>query len=148
MPLAADDVVAIQQLVADYNHLIDSGQAEAWADLFVPDGSLDAGHTVASGRDELVEFARSTSAMLPGIRHLVANVSVDGEGGDAHVTAHLQAWNATGNPAETTLLMTGVYHDTLRRVDGVWRFVDRRLVPDAGTPLPLGTAVAGRRLPG
>ena len=43
MTLPIEDQLAIHKLVADYNHLVDAGAGEAWADLFVDGGTLDTG---------------------------------------------------------------------------------------------------------
>ena len=69
----AEDRDEILQLLYRYNHAIDSGDAEGWADTFTEDGSLDAAGQLISGREALVEFASS----VRGLRHLVANPVVD-----------------------------------------------------------------------
>ena len=40
MPLPVEDVLAIQKLLADYNHAIDAGDGDAFAGAFVEDGTL------------------------------------------------------------------------------------------------------------
>jgi len=35
------------------------------------------------------------------------------------------------------VMLSGLYQDTLRKVDGTWRFVTRAMVPDAGGPVPI-----------
>lgn len=37
----ASDIAEIKQLVARYNHLLDSGDGEAWASAFVEDGRFE-----------------------------------------------------------------------------------------------------------
>ncbi len=90
MALASDDILAIQKLVADYNHVVDRGDGEAFAALFVDGGSLDTGFNVVKGTDELRGFADFVPNMAPGARHLVSNVSIDGDG-DAATDAPLPA---------------------------------------------------------
>ncbi len=80
MALVPDDILAIQKLVADYNHVVDTGNGEAFAALFVDGGSLDTGFNVVKGADELRGFADFVPTMAPGARHLVSNVSIDGDG--------------------------------------------------------------------
>jgi uncharacterized protein (TIGR02246 family) len=130
MALATDDILAIQKLVADYNHFVDRGDGEGFAALFVDGGSLDSGFNVLKGRDELRDFAGMVPSMAPGARHLVSNVSIDGDGDDATARLYLQMWSTAGGAAETKLVISGVYEDTLRRDDGTWRFVTRKMVPD------------------
>jgi uncharacterized protein (TIGR02246 family) len=131
MTLASDDILAIQKLIADYNHIVDAGDGEAFADLFTEDGSLDTGFNVVKGRDELRDFAGLVPSMAPGARHMVTNVSIDGVGGDATARLYLQMWQTAGGAAESKLVISGRYEDTLRREDGRWRFVTRKMVPDA-----------------
>jgi hypothetical protein len=131
MALASDDILAIQKLIADYNHLVDAGDGAAFADLFVDGGSLDTGFNVVKGADELRGFADFVPTMAPGARHLVSNVSIDGDGTNATARLYLQMWTTAGGAAETKLMISGRYEDTLRRDDGAWRFVTRKMVPDA-----------------
>jgi len=131
MALASDDILAIQKLVADYNHVVDRGDGEAFAALFVDGGSLDTGFNVVKGTDELRGFADFVPNMAPGARHLVSNVSIDGDGDAATTRLYLQMWSTAGGAAETKLVISGVYEDTLRRDGGTWRFVTRKLVVDS-----------------
>lgn len=135
MPLPVEDVVAIQQLAARYNHLVDAGEGEAWADLWVDDGVLDTGMGMSiEGRDALVEFATNVPVMVPGTRHLVTNLVVEGAADAATARTYLQMWATSAEPAQTSLVISGVYHDELRKDAGGWRYVRRVLVPDPGPP--------------
>ena len=51
--LSAQDYIDIEQLYATYNHAIDSGDADAWAATFTPDGSFNTRFT---GKEGLVGF--------------------------------------------------------------------------------------------
>jgi uncharacterized protein (TIGR02246 family) len=131
MALATEDILAIQKLVADYNHVVDAGDGDAFADLFVDHGSLDTGYNVVKGADELRGFAAFVPEMAPGARHLVSNVSIDGDGDDATTRHYLQMWSTAGGAAASKLVISGRYEDTLRRDDGAWRFVTRKLIVDS-----------------
>lgn len=130
MTLATDDILAIQKLIADYNHAVDTGDGPAFAALFVEGGSLDSGFNVVKGRDELRDFAAMVPTMAPGARHLVSNVSIDGDGDAATARLYLQMWATAGGAAETKLVISGRYEDTLERDGGSWRFVTRKMSPD------------------
>ena len=54
-PISAQDYTDIQQLYARYNHAIDSGDAEGWANTFTPDGTFNQ----VSGHDALVGFVHN-----------------------------------------------------------------------------------------
>ncbi len=130
MALATDDVLAIQKLIADYNHIVDAGDGEAFARLFVEDGSLDTGFNVVKGADELREFAAVVPTMAPGARHTVTNVSIDGDGDTATSRLYLQMHTTAGGAAETKLVISGIYEDTLQRNGSEWKFVTRKLTVD------------------
>jgi len=86
---------------------------------------------VVKGTDELQGFADFVPTMAPGARHLVSNVSIDGDGDHATARLYLQMWVTAGGSAETKLMISGRYEDTLRRDDGTWRFVTRKMIPDS-----------------
>jgi hypothetical protein len=130
MALATDDILAIQKLIADYNHIVDAGDGAAFSLLFVEGGSLDTGFNVVKGSDELRGFADFVPTMAPGARHLVSNVSIEGDGDAATAKLYLQMYATAGGAAETKLVISGVYEDTLRRDDSTWRFVTRKLTVD------------------
>ncbi len=134
MALGTDDVVELQQLYARYNHLIDEGSGEAWAALFVEEGTLDTGmgFAVEGTPAARAEFAAGVPVMMPGGRHIATNVMVDGDGDTATGAAYLQLWVADDENGGMKILVSGIYRDTMRRQDGVWKFVTRVLEPDAG----------------
>jgi hypothetical protein len=138
MTLPVDDVVAIQQLYATYNHLIDGGQGAPWADLFVEDGTLDTGlgFAVDGTTAARAEFGDNVPVIMPGSRHVVSNLRIDGDGDAATGAAYLQLWVTDDDGTGLKLLVSGIYQDRLRKVEDGWRFVTRTLVPDAGGPVP------------
>ena len=78
------------------------------------------------GRDEL----RAGFPTLRGsqaTRHWIGTVAIDVDGDDATSTAYLLCVTATFPP---TFLVSGVYHDSFRRVDGRWLFSERLLTLD------------------
>ena len=123
MTLGADDLFAIHHLYARYNHTIDVGSADEWADCFTADARFDSGVSVAQGRDALLEFHTATREMVPDIRHVVANILVEGDGDEATGAAYVRA--TTGAGADTTTLMTGMYRDRIVRTADGWRFAAR-----------------------
>jgi len=120
MPTFADDRDEILQLLYRYNHTIDAGDAEGWADTWTDEGVFDAGGSVLHGRAELVGFAAGVS----GMRHVVLNPLVDVDGDAATVRAYLVLLmgGAIG--------MVGVYEDEVVRTPAGWRFAARTFTPD------------------
>jgi uncharacterized protein (TIGR02246 family) len=58
--LSYEDRVAIDALLAGYAYAFDTGDGEAFADLFTPDGSfVNLGVATMTGREALVEFVRT-----------------------------------------------------------------------------------------
>lgn len=129
MPLSATDRLDIQDLLARYNHAIDSGDAAGWAATFVADGTFTSGGRTHAGTEALAAFAADFHTRMPGSRHWVNNVVIDGDGDQATLRCYLQLLK-TGNGEPATLVTTARYEDRLRRMDGGWRFVSRSVARD------------------
>ena len=74
-------------------------------------------------------MARFAASMRPGLRHVVVNMHVDGNGDEALGRAYFAAFSVGGGNVK--VLTTGTYRDQLRRVDGAWLFAERAYSPDA-----------------
>ena len=65
----------------------------------------------------------------PRTRHITANPIIETEGDTATVrSVYIVLQQAPDSPMQA--IITGRYHDTLRRIDGRWRFVERRFLVD------------------
>ena len=129
MPLTADDRVEIQMLGARYNHAIDFHDHEAWADTFVTDGCFISPQGRWDGRQKLIAFSQdSTTSPICSHRHWTNNWVIDGDGDDATSTCYLNLIDVTNKGAT---LVTGMYRDRLRKVDGAWKFVERNVSIDS-----------------
>jgi 3-phenylpropionate/cinnamic acid dioxygenase small subunit len=144
------DFGQIQNLLSRYCELFDEGDLDGYAALFTH-GRIVNRHGVLTGRDEVRAF--QDNIMLydgkPLTRHLYSNLQVAFSDDDFRARAQscvtvLQA--APDFPLQPILV--GVYDDELEKVDGQWRFVERRftssLVGDCShhgrLPLPTQTA--------
>ena len=129
MPVSAQDCEEIRQLIARYCHYVDSVQAKEVVGLFSSDAVLDMAGTKTQGAEAIEAFYEGlrglyeTSPML----HHVTNIVIDVDGDDAESQSYIMVVNP-GNPG--TIAMTGRYEDRFRRIDGRWRFVERRMTPD------------------
>jgi uncharacterized protein (TIGR02246 family) len=121
MPSTAEDRDEILQLMYRYNHAIDGGDAEGWAETFTDDGVFDVAGHITTGRDALVKFASSVS----GTRHMVSNSLINVNGDTAAVSAYLVVYHGM-QPATI-----GSYEDELVRTPAGWRFAKRAFTPDA-----------------
>ncbi len=72
--LTTQDYLDLQQLYARYNVAIDTGDAEAWAATFIPDGVFN---TTNRGHDQLVQFIRNWRGNRNGanLRHWNSNLA-------------------------------------------------------------------------
>ncbi|HEY8490179.1 MAG TPA: nuclear transport factor 2 family protein [Dehalococcoidia bacterium] len=125
---AWEDVLAIRELTARYNHAIDEGRAEDWAATFVEDGVFEpsAGGRF-EGRAALVEFARGFSSRFK-VRHCTTDAVVEVDGDRATQTCYLILLDRADG---VKIRASGVYHDTLTRTPDGWRFTHRRVEIDA-----------------
>ena len=115
--LTALDYAEIQQLYARYNHAIDYGDAEAYAALFVPDGSFNN----FKGHDALVAFIKNRKTI--NLRHWNTNLMITAtpEGADASV--YMMFVDNAARPPDITA--AGKYQDSLVRTPQGWRFNKR-----------------------
>lgn len=129
MPLSVADRLDIQELLARYNHAIDSGDAAGWAATFAAGGTFTSSGRTHTGTQALQAFAADFATRLPGSRHWNNNVVIEGDGDQATTRCYLQLLK-TGGSEPATLVTTAKYEDSLRRVNGAWRFASRTVVPD------------------
>ncbi len=81
MALTTEDRLDILDLSARYNHAIDYGDAEGWADCFLPDGAFGSTwQTRFAGRAALVDFARQAAAADTKSLHWTTNWVIEGDG--------------------------------------------------------------------
>ena len=120
MPTTLEDRDEILQLMYRYNHLIDSGDAEGWADTFADGAVFEAAGQAMTGRDVLVGFASS----VHGLRHMVTNPVIEINADTAQVQAYLVVFSSGA------ILVTGAYADQLVRTPAGWRFAKRVFTPD------------------
>jgi len=122
MPSTTEDRDEILQLLYRYNHAIDSGDAEGWADTWTDDGVFEIGGAQPiTGRAGLVEFAKSVS----GLRHMALNPLVEVNGDSARVRAYVVVLQGGA------IAVTGATEDHVVRTPGGWRLARRVFAGDA-----------------
>ncbi len=121
-PLTPADIVEIQQLYAHYNMAIDTGDGEAWAATFTPDGVFN---NTNKGHDALVQFIKDWREKRDGAnrRHWNSNLAFTATPGGASGSCYLILLNVGVRPA--TIATTGVYEDALVKTPKGWRFTSR-----------------------
>jgi hypothetical protein len=125
MSSAAEDRDEYRDLNARYCLHVDTGPAESWAALFTEDGCFGgAGRDDVVGTEALQQFAAGLLSRPNRIHHMITNEVLDVDGDTATGSASLVI------VAGGALRTSGRYADTLRRVDGHWRFATRTFTPD------------------
>ncbi len=126
------DKLAIEELIARYNHSIDSLQMDVWLDLWTDDAVFDGIGKYLVGKAAIKEFAnvheKNYARKMPGGRHFTTNIASNVEGNQATTRSYLQLWSTDVNGAR--IAYTGVYDDVLVKQDGRWRFARRKMVHD------------------
>jgi actinorhodin biosynthesis protein ActVIA len=127
--LTTQDYNDIQQLYARYNLAIDTGNGEAWAATFTPDGVFN---NTNKGHDALVQFIKDWREKRDGAnrRHLNSNMVLTPTADGANASIYLLLLNVGVRPA--TIATTGIYEDVLVRTPQGWRFKSRIVHADPG----------------
>jgi len=122
-PMTAQDYFEIQQLYAKYNHAIDSGNGEAYADTFTPDGVFNNN----TGRDALVKFVKDTwyGRMNGATRqHWNTNLLITGDAKQAKGSVYLMLVDLSTKPV--SVMTMAMYDDELVKTAQGWRFTKRQ----------------------
>ena len=130
MPSALEDKEAIRELLALYCFHFDGGRFDDWLDLFTEEGVFEvSGVGRFTGREQLRAFLKNVPLTngVPAMKHCVMNdiVRVDGDS----ATSQSYVLVARGG-ARLDLGVAGRYEDRLQRVNGQWRFAERKAFLD------------------
>ena len=129
--LSTQDYIDIEQLYARYNHAIDSGDADAYAGTFTPDGVFNNN----SGREALLNFVRGYAAKGGATRrHWNTNLLITPTAEGANGTVYLFLLDTTAKPPGIVTSLK--YQDVLVKTSAGWRFKKRTTVPDAAPAPP------------
>ncbi len=139
------DRTEIYELYARYSWALDTGDTEAYLDLFTTDAiateeTSSGGIEVRQGRDEIRKLVRKFHDRpdFPGHQHQMAQFvfDADPEGRPDHWAVRSYAW-ATINrpPAHPYLHWCGHVRDVVAKVDGVWLIQSKEIMGWAGAVL-------------
>lgn len=126
--LSTQDYIEIQQLYARYNLLIDTGDAEGWANTFTPDGVFN---NSSRGHDALVQFVHDWRDKRDGAnrRHWNSNLVVTPTAGGANGSIYMFLLDISKTPPAPSA--SYLYEDALVKTALGWRFKTRVLHSDA-----------------
>ena len=119
MSLTSADRVEINELVSRYNQAIDSGNGPVWASTFTQDGTFHSANGQAAGTEELSDFASGFAEKMPGTRHWVNNLVIDGDENEAQLCCYLNLMRGGDVLASLT------YNDILVKQGDAWKFKSR-----------------------
>ena len=126
------DKLAIEELIARYNHSIDALDMVTWLDCWTDDAVFDGIGQYLVGKDAIKIFAdgyeKNYASKMPGGRHFTVNIASSIQGDIATSSSYLQLWSTGAKGAQ--IAFTGIYEDDLRKQNGQWRFKGRKMVQD------------------
>lgn len=136
-----DDHEEIRSLIFSYAELIDEGDFDGVADLFRHATLVAGDGSEFSGRDTLRDLwsgaVKTYEGGLPNTRHVITNVNVRlaADGTTATSQSYVTVMQAVADlPLQAVAV--SIHRDTFAKVDGAWRFTERRdrqaLVGDLG----------------
>lgn len=134
MALSAEDYFAIQNLVHTYPYLIDSGDFEALGRLFARCKIYSSGHLVSDCNAETATaMFRDWIYLYDGVprtRHCLSNLMIEPESDTrAVVRTYVMVFQQT-DALPLQPIIGGDYQDTVEKIAGAWRFVERRMAQD------------------
>ncbi|HEY7053427.1 MAG TPA: nuclear transport factor 2 family protein [Mycobacterium sp.] len=135
----SDSARQIENLIYTYAERLDAGDVEGVAELFthgricgVENGPPETVFSGAAGVRRMYEMAIYLyDDGTPKTRHHTSNVAVhvDEADGSATSTSYYCVTQATAE-LPLQVIVTGRYHDTFLRIDGVWWFDTRTMFVD------------------
>ncbi len=137
IPLRAQDRVEIDQLMWDYIKALDSGNAEAYAAVFAPDGQFGRGDKAIKGRDALKKMILDARKQMdtqntgdkprPRMYHVVTNPHIEFvDDNHARFYAYWMGVMQTGGD----VVGAGREVNELVRIDGRWFISVRDVDPE------------------
>jgi 3-phenylpropionate/cinnamic acid dioxygenase small subunit len=132
-----DDARQIENLLYAYAERIDAGDFDGVAELFAHGRicGIENGppESVFEGRDRVRAMYETSTRRYedgtPKTRHVISNAQVTVDLDTASARSYYTVFQATPTlPLQS--IITGRYHDTFRRLDGVWWFATRVMFVD------------------
>ena len=130
----ADDIIAIQQLLHTYCHVVDRGTVDEIADLFHRDAVLLPAYesdTRYEGRDAVKGwYANYDNTLRNGVRflrHKIESPVIEVSGNEATSTCYLDA-DAITKSTDKPMVVFGRYDDKFIKDAGRWWFKERKII--------------------
>ncbi|MDR3615289.1 MAG: nuclear transport factor 2 family protein [Candidatus Obscuribacterales bacterium] len=127
MPLNFQDKMEIQDLIVRYANAMDSGKFDEWLETWADDGVWEGGLGVYAGKTALAKLPGDLGARIQGKRHLMSNFAIFESGDQAMSQCYMVV---VEREVSTAIVATGVYFDSLKKIDGGWKFARRKVQLD------------------
>ena len=123
--MLADDRTDILDLDSRMIHSFDHGEDEVWLGCFTPDAVIDlADGTRFEGYESLRRYRIELNGAAP-LRHTPATHWIQGDAARATMRSYF-TMASLSDPSR--LLSAGRFEDQLEKVDGEWKFKERRVI--------------------
>ena len=130
MTVSADDRFGVQDLFMAYVWAADTGDLEAYVATFLTDALLvDSDGRSHRGAAAIRDYAHAFLSQPNGRGriHFFQQMTVKPEGAGLRVFSFWTVVQATANPRETRMRSLGTCDDLCLKVEGAWRFGERRI---------------------
>jgi SnoaL-like protein len=135
---AVEDQLSIHDLYARYSWALDTGDTEAYVQLFAPDAvvheNAPGGATQIRGHGEIREFVLRfhRNPDFPGRQHRISQIVIspdpDGRADHWHVRSYVLT-TETSDGYSPMVFWCGYGDDVVAKIDGRWRIVSRSIRP-------------------
>lgn len=136
------DEEAIRGVLLEYGRSFDERRLQDYANLFAENGTWGSGPNPSRGPAGVLDMITKTVAQIPtapGKRnfHVMTNMVVDvaDDGKTATAWSRYTFYMPSEDGTKPVPFVSGVYDDTLAKIDGTWKFMSRKLTADvSGRP--------------
>lgn len=131
-----DSYYEIEKLLYVYAERLDGGDLEGVAEMFADAAILGpSGDDGVRGRDQVLAMYQGSTRLYedgtPHTRHVITNpiIEISEDGDSATCRAYFTVFQALPDfPLQPVI--AGRYEDEFQRVNGTWRFAQRRMLPN------------------
>ena len=117
------DYVEIRQLNARYNRLADSGDGDAYAQMYTEDAEFHiVGNQTYCGREEIASAAAATKVTV----HVTTEPEIEIDGDAATQRVRMLSVYRAEDLSRNDFVASGWYVDELKRTADGWRYYRRR----------------------
>lgn len=129
MPSLAEDIIAIQQVLARYTLALDSRRADLIVGCFTEDGTMQIGDIYHLSAREFADISMQSLPNFGATQHMLGLPLIHVEGDRAWSRCHYMAQHIKDAASPRAFMIGGWYDDELIRTNDGWRISKRRGCP-------------------